>query len=139
MYGIWLSMKARCNNPHTDYYYCYGERGIKVCKEWADSFEKFYDWALTHGYADNLTIDRINSDLDYMPDNCRWVTPKEQANNRRNNHLLTFQGKTQSIQMWADELNFKHSMISDRIRHGWSVEEALTIPKQKGGKKHGRG
>lgn len=82
IYGIWEGMKQRCNNPKVDRYPRYGGRGIKVCQEWMDSFESFYKWAMSHGYADNLTIDRINNDGDYTPDNCRWVTIAENIKNR---------------------------------------------------------
>lgn len=127
LYRIWNGMVARCVNPNERIYDYYGGRGITVCDEWR-KFESFRDWALSHGYTDSLSIDRIDVNGNYEPNNCRWATAKEQHNNQRSNRLLTAFGKTQTLQQWADELNVNRRTICYRLNRGWSLEDALTTP-----------
>ena len=126
LYRIWANMKSRCSNPNVDNYRFYGGRGIKVCDEWQD-FISFRFWAITNGYADDLTLDRINNDGNYEPSNCRWDTHLHQCNNTRRNHWLTFHGETHTIAEWARIVGIKVDTLERRINaHGWSVERALT-------------
>lgn len=132
LYSIRQNMKSRCYNRNHIEYANYGGRGITICEEWKNSFEAFRDWALSHGYADNLSIDRIDNDGNYTPENCRWATKKEQANNRKSNRLITYNGKTQNLKQWADESGIDYKILHDRItRYKWSAEKALTTPCRK--------
>lgn len=101
LYGVWLAMRRRCDLPTSTYYRHYGGRGIQVCDEWRQSFETFRDWANAHGYAEGLSIDRIDNNKGYNPENCRWVDCVVQANNRRSNRLLTWNGETHNLTQWA--------------------------------------
>lgn len=125
-YKAWCDMLARCNNRQQRGWRYYGSRGIRVWKGW-QSFENFLaDMGPTPSYKHS--IDRIDNDGDYEPCNCRWATKKEQANNCRSTHWIAFNGKTQPLQIWAEELGICPSMIRKRLKRGWSVERALTTP-----------
>lgn len=128
VYHIWKYMKSRCLNPNTKAYRLYGERGITVCDEWENDFQPFYDWALSHGYSDILTIDRINNDGNYEPSNCRWATMKEQCNNTRLTHHYYFNGEVKTLSEWAATLDLPRKTINDRLKSGWTIDRALTQP-----------
>lgn len=125
LYIIWKGIRQRCNNPNCKIFKNYGGRGIKLCDEWND-FNNFKEWAMINGYKDNLSIDRIDVNGNYTPDNCRWVTNKIQANNKRNNRLLTLNGTTKTMSEWSEETGIKVSTIWERLNKGWSVERALS-------------
>lgn len=140
LFNVWIGMRNRCYRKHTKDYANYGGRGITICSEWKDDFETFEKWAFENGYQEGLTIDRQNVDGNYEPSNCRWTTIKQQNNNKRDNRYITYHGKTQSMQMWADETGISSSAIKYRLNHGWSVEDALSVPiLHKGQRFHGRG
>ena len=130
IYNIYDAMKQRCYNPRNSSYKYYGTKGIKVCDEWLNDFVSFYSWSIANGYKDNLTIDRINADEDYKPSNCRWATYKEQVENRKCNHWITYNGKTQILTQWAKEYNLTYDCLRYRIRSGWDIEKALNTPQK---------
>lgn len=129
IYAVWRDMKQRCSNPNNKSFKNYGGRGIKVCDDWIEA-KNFIDWAYANGYDETLTLDRIDSDKDYCPSNCRWVTMKVQQNNKRNNHFITFNGKTKTIKEWSEETGISNETIRRRIEYGWEVEAALYEPPQ---------
>lgn len=126
LYETWQTMKKRCSNPNNRQYHLYGGRGIIVCDEWRNDFQAFYDWAMSHGYADDLTIDRIDVNGNYEPSNCRWATMKEQQNNRRNNHLITYNGETKTLKQWSEKIGIDWGVLYSRLKKGWSIEKSLT-------------
>lgn len=126
IYKSWESMKARCYNNNDKKFPRYGGRGITVCDEWRNDFQVFYDWAISHGYKEGLTIDRINNDGNYCPENCRWVGLNEQANNKSTNQFLTYNGETKTIAEWSRERGIRYETLRQRIvRYKWSAEKAL--------------
>jgi hypothetical protein len=128
LYAVWCSIRSRCECPTDTNYAYYGARGIKRCERWSD-FRVFEAWALASGYAHGLSIDRIDSDGDYSPENCRWVNAKAQARNRSSNRVLSFRGKTATLAEHAAEAGMKPGSVSYRINSlGWSIEKALTAP-----------
>lgn len=119
-------MKRRCYDKNLYAYKNYGARGITVCDEWVESFETFRDWANANGYKQGLTIDRIDNNKGYSPDNCRWTTIKVQCNNRRTNHILTLNKESHTISEWSEIVGIPRSVLLGRIKNGWPVERALT-------------
>lgn len=130
LYRIWSKIKSRCNNLKDKEYYLYGARGIKICDEWANSPKAFYNWAMKNGYRDDLTIDRIDVNGNYEPSNCRWATAKEQANNRRNNIVIEYNGERHTLAEWAEKLpiNISFSSLYNRLKGKWTIEDAFTKP-----------
>lgn len=127
LHRIWAHMKERCNNPNFRRYVDYGGRGITLCEEW-ETFEPFAKWALCNGYADDLTIERIDNDKGYSPDNCRWATRFEQASNKRSNHLYTIDGATDTMTNWARKYGIASTIVFCRLNRGWDEYRALTTP-----------
>lgn len=129
LHKIWHSMYCRCYYKSTNQYKNYGGRGIKVCEEWKhiQGFINFYNWAINNGYEETLTLDRIDNNKGYCPSNCRWITPKEQSNNRRNNVYYTFNGETKTSKQWCELYNISQTTLLDRLKRGWTLEQALTI------------
>jgi hypothetical protein len=124
-YHVRKCMIARCRNPNNRDFKNYGGRGITVCPEWIDSYEAFLKDMGRRPSPDH-TLERINNNFGYFPGNVRWATRLEQAWNKRNNHLITYMGKTRSIAEWAQVLGLQYNTIRDRIRAGWTAEATLT-------------
>lgn len=128
LYNIYRYMKTRCYNPNADNYKHYGGRGIKICQEWLDDFSAFKEWSLSHGYNDDLTIERLDVNGNYEPNNCAWVTRSVQANNTRVNHFITLDGITKTLTEWARYFNINARTVKGRLNRGWDVVRAFTEP-----------
>lgn len=126
LYRIWSNMKSRCYNENVPCFTRYGAEGKFVCSEWADSFESFRDWSLTHGYRDDLTIERIDGNKGYTPDNCKWATLEEQANNKRNNHIVEVDGNKMTLAQFARKYGLKYKRVEKQInKDGYTADEIL--------------
>lgn len=126
---IYTNMKRRCCDTANASYKHYGARGITLCPQWKEprkGWLAFKEWALANGYKEGLTIDRINVNGNYEPSNCRWVTMKEQNNNRRNNHLITWKGQTKTLTQWAESLGISPYTLASRLNmSSMSLDEAM--------------
>ena len=129
LYTILQNMKKRCYDEGCDRYQDYGGRGIKICDDWLNSFDNFVDWAKDNGYQNDLTIDRIDNNGDYCPENCRWQTIKEQNMNKRTTFYAVYHGVKKPLKVWCDELDLPYDSVHNRItKIGMSVEEAFEKP-----------
>ena len=126
LYGIWDAMKSRCYRKGYHGFRNYGGRGITVCEAWKQDFVVFQEWATANGYRDGLSLDRIDNDGNYCPENCRWVTMKEQENNKRNNVRIEYKGEVHTIPEWSEIVGVSIYALYHRIHRGWSIERALT-------------
>lgn len=124
-YTRWLKMKDRCYNPNSNAYKNYGERGITVCDEWRKNYLNFLNWTYISGYKDGLTLDRIDNNKGYSPENCKWSTRKEQQNNRRANRKITINGVTKNLFEWVESSGLNPRTITTRIERGWNANDLL--------------
>jgi hypothetical protein len=124
LYHIWKSMNGRCKTPTNASYSNYGGRGISVCDDWSHDFVSFRKWAYGHGYSDDLTIDRIDNDGNYCPENCRWVDMTVQANNTRKNHIVMINGQNKTISNWARHYKKPYKWVAGMVYRGKFVEWA---------------
>lgn len=125
IYVRWQCIKRRCYDSKFSSYRHYGGRGIRMCKEWRDNFQNFYDWIVRSGYKDGLTVDRINNDGDYCPENCRLTDYYTQSRNKRSNINITFCGQTHCLKDWAEILGISYKTISVRYYRKWPTEKLL--------------
>lgn len=126
LYHIWNGIRNRCLNPKNKDYANYGGRGIDICPEW-DEPEKFFGWAFLNGYNVDMSLDRIDNNKGYSPDNCRWVLLTEQQRNKRNNHIIEYDGESHCIAEWAEITGINRRTILSRLKYGWAIKDVLTI------------
>lgn len=131
LYGVWNNMRRRCYEPTTKSFKDYGGRGIKVCDEWLEP-EAFFDWAKASGYAEGLTIERIDVNGNYEPSNCKWITKAEQARNKTNSFMVEIDGESKCLHQWCDEMGIDYHLVYARMKRlGWDAKKALTTPPRK--------
>ena len=122
-YAAWIHMIQRCNNPSNPRFQDYGGRGIRVCERWEEFSNFIHDMGLRP--STGHSIERINNDGNYEPNNCRWATRKQQGSNKRNNTNITCDGVTQTIAAWADQLGVSQQKLRHRVKKGWSHERTV--------------
>jgi hypothetical protein len=127
IYNIWYGMIYRCTNPKCEAYPRYGGRGITVCDEWL-TFSTFKAWAHKSGYASNLTLERVDNSKGYNPGNCKWATPLEQGNNKRNNIHFSINGINLTVAELSRRSGLNYATIIGRVRRGWTEDQILGAP-----------
>lgn len=125
---VYVHMLSRCYNPKDGMYHRYGGRGITVCDEWRKDNKAFFQWAMSNGYSEELTIDRIDPNGNYCPENCRWATMRVQQNNKTTSLKVEINGETRTVAEWADIYGINRYAVYTRIRKGWDKVEAITTP-----------
>lgn len=131
LYSIFSGMKTRCYNNKQISYQSYGAKGITICDEWLNDFKTFYDWAMANGYQDNLSINRIDNNKGYYPENCEWATKEDQSNNTGRNVMITAWGETKNAKTWEKDERFKCNSFKTiiwRVDNGWVPELAISTP-----------
>lgn len=131
LWKIWSAMKERCYRAKHEHYKSYGGRGITVCDAWREDYKTFKKWALTNGYEDYLTLDRIDVNGNYEPSNCRWISMSEQHKNKRTNRVVEYKGKKYILADLAKEVGMGKTTLKYRLDKGMNVEEAVESPIQK--------
>lgn len=137
LFGIWTHMLERCYKQYHKSYKDYGGRGISVCNEWKNNFMNFYNWAMENGFDETAdfmqcTLDRIDVNGNYEPNNCRFVSMKEQCNNRRNSRFLEYSGEAHTVSQWAELIGISYSALEKRLELGWTIGQALGFEYRKG-------
>lgn len=133
LYNVWAGIKRRCYNPNQKSYVDYGGRGIRMCDEWKENFDIFYEWAISNGYQEGkVEIDRIDVNGHYTPTNCRWITKKKNTNNKRNNYYIEYRGEIKTASELGEEFGLSPNTIIKRLNNGWDIEKALMQPYKNG-------
>lgn len=124
LYNIWKTMRQRCFNKNNQKYEYYGGKGVSICAEWND-FSNFREWAISNGYNEDLTLDRIDVNGNYEPANCRWVTHQIQANNKSNNKIIVYNSKQMTMADFCREYNLNYRLFSKYLIKGLSISDAM--------------
>ena len=127
LYKVWKSMRARCNNPKVNQYEDYGGNGVKVCEEWKNDFMPFYKWAIENGWEEGLQLDKDIKGTGklYSPENCCFVTPKQNSNKRKTSRRITYNGETKTVSEWADYFKISLKNLYQRMSRGWTFEKSI--------------